>query len=136
MLFRSNHGKHWSRYIQNVENMCCAGVTWSFITSGTFSVRYLPKGFICDVAGSAIFPNEKLLIPFTALCNSAFAGAILALVNPTINMQASNVASIPTSQEVLNNQIVSQFAKDCISLSRTDWDSYETSWDFKRHPLV
>ena len=131
-----NHGKHWSRYIQNVENMCKPGVTWSFVTSGTFSVRYLPQGFICDVAGSAIFPEKEDIFQLVALCNSKFSNKILSILNPTINMQASNVASIPVERAVIGNQDIRKKTQTNISLSKSDWDSFETSWDFKRHPLV
>lgn len=131
-----NHGKHWSRYIQNIENMCKQGITWSFVTSGTFAVRYLPEGFICDVAGSAIFPNEVDVLGLTALCNTKIAMLILNMLNPTINMQAGNVSSLPVLPEVTNNTLIKDATKRCIDLSKRDWDSYETSWDFKRHPLV
>lgn len=131
-----NHGKHWSRYIQNIENMCKPGVTWSFITSGSFSVRYLPKGFICDVAGSAIFPSEKYILPLLALCNSKFAGKVLSVLNPTMNMQAGNVASIPVNKKVVDNVAINKNTMDCISLEQEEWDAFETSWDFKKHPLV
>ena len=131
-----NHGKHWSRYIQNIENMCKPGVTWSFVTSGSFSVRYLPEGFICDVAGSAIFPAEKDILELTALCNSKIAAVVLQILNPTINMQAGNVASIPVHPSVINNIKIESLTNKCISLARDDWDSFETSWDFQRHPLL
>ena len=131
-----NHGKHWSRYIQNIENMCKPGITWSFVTSGTFAVRYLPEGFICDVAGSAIFPEEKNIYELTALCNTKFAMYILQMLNPTINMQAGNVASIPVLQAVIANKPIEDETKKCIELSKMDWNYYETSWDFKRNPLV
>lgn len=131
-----NHGKHWSRYIQNIENMCKPGITWSFVTSGSFSVRYLPQGFICDVAGSAIFPGMERILALTALCNTKIATAVLQMLNPTINMQAGNVAGIPVKTEILSEPKISHVAQQCIALSQTDWDSYETSWDFKRHPLI
>ena len=131
-----NHGKHWSRYIQNIENMCKPGITWSFVTSGSFSVRYLPQGFICDVAGSAIFPNIDIIFVLLALCNTKIAAAVLQMLNPTINMQAGNVAGIPVKTEIFDNQKISQVSEQCIALSKTDWDSYENSWDFQRHPLV
>ena len=57
---KRNGGKHWSRYIQNLDCLYKEGITWSIITSGMFSMRYLPKGFICDYAGCAIFPNHEI----------------------------------------------------------------------------
>lgn len=116
--------------------MCKPGVTWSFVTSGSFSVRYLPDGFICDVAGSAIFPNTDDILGLTALCNSKIATVVLQLLNPTINMQASNIASIPVKESILKNEQIEHTAHQCISLSQKDWNSFETSWDFTTHPLV
>jgi len=131
-----NHGKHWLRYIQNVENMCKPGVTWSFITSGPFSVRFLPSGFICDVAGSAIFPDSKDILELLVICNSKFATLILQVVNPTINMQASNVASIPIIFDETQKPHIDALVEENIALSKADWNSFETSWDFKGCPLV
>lgn len=131
-----NRGKHWSRYIQNIDNLCKPGVTWSFVTSGPFSVRYLPAGFICDVAGSAIFPEKKDILELTALCNSKIALTLLKLLNPTINMQAGNVANIPVHSLVINNKEIEDLAISCISLSREDWNSFEKSWEFKEHPII
>lgn len=131
-----NHGKHWSRYIQNVENMCKAGITWSFVTTASFAVRFLPQGFICDVAGSAIFPDVNYLIPLTALCNSKIVATILNIINPTINMQAGNVASIPVDTSIVERSVIIELTKQNISISKNDWDSFETSWDFKKHPLI
>ncbi|MBQ8986418.1 MAG: BREX-1 system adenine-specific DNA-methyltransferase PglX, partial [Lachnospiraceae bacterium] len=54
-----NKGKHWSRYIQNIENMCKEGISWSDIASTRFACRYLPQGFICDVKGSSTYPNSE-----------------------------------------------------------------------------
>ena len=65
-----NHGKHWSRYIQNIENMCREGVSWSDIATTRFGCRYLPQGFICDVKGSASYPNDKYRKFILAFLNS------------------------------------------------------------------
>ena len=61
---------------------------------------------------------------------------ILQMLNPTINMQAGNVASIPVLQAVIANKPIEDETKKCIELSKMDWNYYETSWDFKRNPLV
>ena len=131
-----NHGKHWSRYIQNVENLCRPGVTWSFVTSGSFAARYLPKGFICDVAGSAIFPSKEQTLALLALCNSRFTSVILKILNPTINMQAGNIASIPVDEKIFCNIKIDKLSLGCLELSKSDWDSFETSWDFQQDPVV
>ena len=65
-----NNGKHWSRYIQNMDYLCCEGVTWSDISSSKFACRYLPQGFICDVKGSSAYPDKKILGSYLAFLNS------------------------------------------------------------------
>lgn len=113
------------------------GITWPFITSGDFSARFLPNGFLWDVAGSpCFFENEQMLkYALAALCTKCI-NYILKVVNPTINVQAIDVAQLPL---IVNNEKmpnIIEFVDDCIDCSKKDWDSYETSWDFKRNPLV
>ena len=83
-----NNGKHWSRYIQNIEFMCRKGITWTFISSSNFATRYLPEGFICDVAGSAIFPDEDINYNLQAFLNSKLTYDILSFTNPTLTFNA------------------------------------------------
>lgn len=111
-------------------------VTWSFITSGKFSCRYMTQGSLWDVAGSSIFQNGSVPLPYIcALMNSKFAQMFFNITNPTINYQVMNIISLPF---IYNNQInlITDKANDCINLSKQDWDLFETSWDFKVHPLV
>ena len=111
-------------------------VTWSFITSGKFSCRYMTQGSLWDVAGSSIFQNGSVPLQYIcALMNSKFAQMFFNITNPTINYQVMNIISLPF---IYNNQInlITDKANDCINLSKQDWDSFETSWDFKTHPLV
>lgn len=113
-------------------------LTWPFITSGTFSARILPKGFLWDVAGSPCFFNDKDTEYYAlgALCSNSI-DYILKVVNPTINVQAVDIAQLPLlfgTQEKTDRVI--EIVKENISLSEADWNSFETSWDFKMHPLV
>lgn len=129
-----NHGKHWSRYIQNIENMCKEGVSWSDIATTRFGCRYLPEGFICDVKGSSTYPNDKYLKYIIAFLNSSIAIHYLQMLNPTTTFQVGNIGSLPFIFEKEND--VNRITSENILLSQIDWDSFETSWDFTRHPLV
>ena len=131
-----NHGKHWSRYIQNIEFMCRKGITWTFISSSKFATRYLPEGFICDVAGSAIFPVEDINYNLQAFLNSKLTYEILTFTNPTLNFQAGNIASLPINEKIFENKLIPKFVEENIMISKEDWDSFETSWDFITHPLI
>lgn len=113
------------------------GVTWSFITSGKFSCRYFPNGFLWDVAGSSVFAKTEISIYFiNALLNSVVALKIFNVINPTINYQVQNIVSIPVVKEDLFTDKIEMISKENIALSKADWDSFETSWDFEGHPLV
>ena len=131
-----NNGKHWSRYIQNLDCLYKEGITWSIVTSGTFSMRYLPEGFICDYAGCAVFPEHKLNNYLLALFNTKYAQYVLKILNPTINYQPGNIGSVPVVLNAQHKDSIDSLTKHCLKTSKSDWDSYETSWDFKRHPLV
>lgn len=113
-------------------------LTWPFITSGTFSARILPKGFLWDVAGSPCFfkDTETEYYALGALCSNSI-DYILKVVNPTINVQAVDIAQLPLlfgTKEQTNRVI--ELVKENLNLSEKDWNSFETSWDFRKHPLV
>ncbi|UBB90909.1 BREX-1 system adenine-specific DNA-methyltransferase PglX [Candidatus Kaistella beijingensis] len=112
------------------------GFTWSFITAGKFNARYLPSGFIWDVAGSPAIFNSDILNKYAlALVNSSFAQDILEIYNPTMNYQSIDVQNIPfKSSDKISN--AANLTTENIFLSKTDWDSRETSWDFAINPLV
>jgi len=107
-------------------------ISWSFISSSYFGVRVYPQGFVFDVAGSSIFPskNEQFLELAGFLC-SCVAPLLMKVMNPTVNFQAGNVELLPVKQ--VN---VSVIAEKCIDISKADWDSNETSWDFQSNELV
>lgn len=129
-----NKGKHWSRYIQNIENMCKTGISWSDIASTRFACRLLPQGFICDVKGSSTYPNKKHRLYILAFLNSTIAIFYLQMFNPTTTFQVGNIGNLPFQFESVEQ--VNELTIENIQISRADWDSFETSWDFKRHPLV
>ena len=121
---------------ENSEFYFQEGVTWSFLTSGSFSCRYFEHGALWDVAGSSIFSIGKLNIEnICALMNSKIAQFFFDVTNPTINYQVMNIVSLPYKEDI-QNKAISDKAKAAIKESKDDWDSFETSWDFHRHPLI
>ncbi len=111
-------------------------VTWSKISSGSIAFRYKPNGFIFDVAGTSVFGNENTLINIMSFLNSKVTLSILDCLSPTLNYEVGHICSIPILDTVLNNKNSFEMSNYNRVLSKDDWDSYETSWDFKRHPLV
>ena len=113
-------------------------LTWPFITSGMFSARYLPAGSLWDVAGSPMFFKNQLQMWFTlAVLCSKVSNYILKVSNPTINVQAVDVSRIPVVEldELKKDEIVLRVCR-AKKIAQCDWDSYETSWDFKVNPMV
>ncbi|ALV75025.1 BREX-1 system adenine-specific DNA-methyltransferase PglX [Acinetobacter johnsonii] len=111
-------------------------VSWSFISSSYFGARQQPNGFIFDMAGCSLFPqDEKNLAFYTALLCSKSASAFLKIINPTLNYQVNNVGSIPVPKNI-DTKLVSEISTKCVLIAKTDWDSYETSWDFTQNPII
>lgn len=108
-------------------------ITWSAVTSGTFSCRNVDGGALFDSGGSSIFVNKNKLY-LLALLNGKLAQEYLNISNATMNYQPGDIAAVPVIID--NVEQVGEITKSNISLSRADWDSFETSWDFKRHPLI
>ena len=113
------------------------GITWSYITSGTPSFRILSENELFEKAGTSIFLKDTNdLLPVLALLNSVVSREFLKLISPTMNYQVRDVFAIPIKSEILSNSIIYKITTESIDLCKRDWDSFETSWDFKRHPLV
>ena len=109
-------------------------VTWSKITSYKSSFRFFEEGFTFDSAGLGLFPVESESYYTTmALMNSVVVEKLIGLLNPTLNVTPIVVKQLPYLE---TRESTERIAKDCVSLSRFDWDSFETSWDFKEHPLI
>ncbi len=113
-------------------------ITWSDISSGDFGARFSPEGSVFDASGPSAFPddpkNTEVLI---GILNSCVTGYILHALNPTMHYQVGDVLSLPyaVSDETTKLE-VNRLTGDAVEISKDDWDSRETSWDFTQHPLV
>ena len=123
--------------VKNQQYYFCENGTWSAISSGKISVRYSPKGFIISNAGMAIFCESRLLRYIIAFMNSVcVSDELLGVINQTLNFNAGDIEKLPLAFSDKMESIVISLSDDCIAKEKSDWDSYETSWDFKRNPLV
>lgn len=129
-------GDNLSWKISNEDKYFKEFLTWTFINSGKFSIRYKPKGFIFDVQGSFVMPQSSDLFYFAALLCSCVSAFLMSLKNPTLSIQVGDVASLPVIISDVYHDSVSKIAYENIILSRSDWDAFETSWDFNLHPLI
>lgn len=113
-----------------------SAITWTKISSGSFACRFVPTGFMFDDAGPICSVKEELNVPCLAILNSGVAAFYLDILSPTMNYLPGHINSIPIHAEILKDERVEETAHNAISESKEDWDAYETSWDFKRNPLV
>lgn len=114
------------------------GLTWSDITSsGKLSVRYMPSGMIFNSSAPSCFCiNDKWLFYLMAFMNSPIAKEYLKYLAPTYHFNAGPIEKLPVIIDEQNEEAVTKIVSDTITLSRCDWDSFETSWDYKKHPLL
>ena len=110
--------------------------SWSYITSSTLATRYFPQGFLWDVTGSGIFTSKKYLYYFLALIGGKIGISLLKIINPTLNYQVENVAIMPIIFNDSKKTQIDALVEQNIAISKDDWDSFETSWDFEEHPLL
>lgn len=111
--------------------------TWSAISSGKISVRYSSKGYIISNAGMAIFCDTNNLKYIIAFMNSkCVSEKFLKVINQTLNFNAGDIEKLPLLLKNDSKEIIINLSNSNIKTEKTDWDSYETSWDFKRNPLV
>ena len=124
-----------SRTIKSMSEYFKHCLSWSKVSSGSIAFRYYPAGFIFDVAGCCIFYSEqsKMFYDF-AFINTKITKELLFVISPTLNFEAGQIAILPIIRK--EDDMINNLVRGNISLSKKDWDSYETSWDFKKHPLV
>lgn len=132
--FADEKGKIRS-YTRNPQYYFRECLSWSLVSSSVAAFRYKPNGNIFDVAGMSCFSDENLLY-LLSLCNTKIAMEILSIIAPTINYQCGDIANIPVIDRVANRELIEEKTKENINVSTTDWDSFETSWDFKKHPMI
>nr|WP_278357167.1 BREX-1 system adenine-specific DNA-methyltransferase PglX [Acinetobacter lwoffii] len=131
-----NNGKHWSRYIQNLHYMLKEGVSWSATSSADFGCRFTPLGFFFDVKGTSGFTKNIDVKILAAYLTTNVVSFFLKFLNPTIEFQTRDIKNLPFPESVLSDNRVLSIASQNIFISKSDWDSYETSWDFTQNPII
>ena len=112
-------------------------ITWSLITSYKPSFRIiLDHEHVMGDAGPISLAKQTEMQYILALLNTKYTEAVAALIAPTINFSNGVAGGIPVIIDVEAKNTVDSLSEQCITFSREDWDAYETSWDFKRNPLV
>lgn len=89
-----------------------------------------------DVAGTSIFVEHEQLAYLHGACNSSVILKIASMLSPTLNFEVGQIAAYPIIIDEDKEEIVENLVNENCSLSKADWDSFEISWDFKRHPML
>lgn len=131
--FVDSKGKLRSRP-QSMKYYFLPTITWTKISSSATAFRYKPEGHISSEAGMSIFCSDELNNFILSFCNSKVAKKIAQILSPTLNYELGHIASFPLN--ICNNSRINNLTEKCINISKLDWDSYETSWDFTAHPLL
>lgn len=131
--FRNDDGRLKSRP-QNTEDYFKPMITWSAITSYKPSMRYITNS-IYGGGGTAFIPKSYLLY-FLSLLNSKVSLKYLEILSPTLNFEAGHIMNIPVIIDDTMLFKVTEMSRSCLGNAKNSWDSFETSWDFKKHPLV
>lgn len=131
-IIKTYKGGSYTKEIRSEDKYFKDCITWNALTSGTPSFRYSNYGALFDSAGSSMFPKEEQICPLLGILNSPIAKLFFDIINPTLNYGAGTIGSLPIVDIHIDEKLVSQN----ISISRSDWDAHETSWDFQRNELL
>ena len=129
LLQRGNHLPSKNMYFK-------PGITWSKITSAKISFRYDDYGFVFSSVGLKGFPIEGEDYYALALLNSQVVEYCLNILSPGLSTVSGDIEKLPVIHSTQHKNRISTIGKENIQYAKVDWDSYETSWDFKRNPLV
>ena len=110
------------------------GITWSALSVSKISVRYVNNGFLFDSKGARGFANDENSYFSLGLINSIVGQSYLSFIAPTVDFKVGDIIQIPLV--LIDKEDVVSKVQENISISKTDWDSFETSWDFQTHPLL
>ena len=120
-----------------IEYSFTAGIEMSRITSGQLAFRMSPCGFVYESSTNDIYENGNGKLPYAlGYFNSNVASQFLTLMNPTINIMPEDLRKLPFLVSEAKYTYVESCVEQNVSFCQSDWDSFETSWDFAEHPLV
>lgn len=112
------------------------GITWSLFGFENFSVRFKDYGFVFDVSGSSVFPDEEHLYYLLGFLSSSTCFYLLNMINPTVNFQTGNIASLPYIESEQFKNEINSLVRENIRLAKEDWDLDELSFDFEENYII
>lgn len=110
------------------------GITWSHTTSSVYGARYLPSGHLFNVEAPTLFISDNIIYYTLGFLNSCIAQKYLSAINSTMHYLVGNISGLPLVYKP--DELIDTIVQQNIDISKSDWDAFETSWDFTKHPLV
>ncbi len=120
--------------LRNIDNYSRKAITWPLIGDKKFSAKFLPNEVINNKAANALYLNDEQQLHVMGYMNSKVFNEIINMINPTVSYPIVDIEKIPVIP--INNENIIKKVKENIKISKEDWDSFETSWDFTKHPLL
>lgn len=111
-------------------------ISWSKVTSGNLAMRYFQEGFVYDVAGCSAFSKHRYIKYLLGFYNSNIKDILVAALSPTLNFEVGKLRQSPIIFDENKNEFITKKVDNCIYISKSDWDAFETSWDFTKHHLL
>lgn len=111
-------------------------ITWTMLSSSSFGVRASEVGKIFEGAGPSLFVSDEYYYYILGLMLSKLGKYFINMLNPTMNINIADISNIPVIIDDKYILEIQNLVKENIEISKIDWDSFETSWDFKQHPLI
>ena len=125
-----------TRTITNIPYFFLQGITWSDVSTGNIAVRFAEAGSMFDSTGIMAFGNEDELQYIIALMNSNVMMLFLRILAPSLHFNGGAINNVPLIYCKERATEIGQYSVQSESLAKDVWDSFETSWDFKKHPLI
>lgn len=120
----------------NLDYIFSSALTWTVIGTEKTSFRFCPVGFLYSNSGYGLFcNNEKTKYYLLGFMNSKIAASLLKILSPSMGFESGYLRKLPLIESDSLDSIVER-VKHCIDGSNAEWDSFEVSWDFKKHPLL
>lgn len=120
----------------NLDYIFSSALTWTVIGTEKTSFRFCPVGFLYSNSGYGLFcNNEKTKYYLLGFMNSKIAASLLKILSPSMGFESGYLRKLPLIESDSLDSIVER-VKHCIDGSNAEWDSFEISWDFKKHPLL
>lgn len=123
--------------VRNSEYYFKPAISWSLVSSGDVAFRYKESGSIFNSAGSCIFSDDLDILKYLqGLLNTKVILRASNIISSSLNNNVGEIAEYPIVKPGDSYDLINSLVDECRSISKQDWDDYEVSWDFKKHPLL